>query len=244
MFLSYEQAKIRRDYVAREIAALPEGHEMLDRGRYPSIYVNDYPGRPELKHKRITSRKPEAQEILKLINRRHELIKELKDLDNFIGSPERTRKVRVPDLMGRSFYDACIEYADRNPIPKPKYAPTFKGIKFRSKSELNIAQLIDSLGYEFVYEFAFDFTDNIEGYPDFAVWVPEIGRAFILEHFGMWDKPEYSKEAKWKMDRYMEYGLLPGRDVIYTFEADIVPLDLDVVREQINALIMANTYLN
>ena len=43
------------------------------------------------------------------------------------------------------------------------------------------------------------------------------------------------------MEEYIDYGFMPGRDIIFTYETGKVPLDIDVVREQINALILANS---
>ena len=83
---------------------------------------------------------------------------------------------------------------------------------------------LTEMGYEFVYETEFEIMDDVIEYPDFTVWVPEIGRCFILEHFGRMDKREYKSDTLWKIEHYVDFGLLPGRDIVFTFESDRIPL--------------------
>ena len=241
MVLSLEHAELKRDYLKKEIARLPVGHEILIRRKYPGVHITEWPGRPEMRSKRIASTKQEAQMFLELNRRRQNLCEDLAQVEGYIKYHSSGRTPRSVVQMGREFFDACVRYGDSNPMPKPEYAPELGGIKFRSKSELNIAQLLTELGYEFVYETEFEIMDGVNEYPDFTIWVPEIGRSFILEHFGLLDKKDYKSDAGWKINHYIEIGVLPGRDIVFTYESDKLPLDIDLVKEQINALIMANT---
>jgi len=241
MILSYEHAELKREYLIKEIDKLPVGHEIMLRQKYPGVYITNWPGHPELKQKRMTANKPEAKRFLELCERRKALTEELAAVDGYIKYHSSARKVKDPIWMDRKFFDACIKYGDGNPRPKPDYAPEFDGVKFRSKSEANIAQLISGLGYEYVYETEFELIEGVIEYPDFTVWVPEIGRSFFLEHFGRLDKPDYKADAGWKINHYVDFGIIPGRDIVFSYESDKIPLDLDIVKQQINALIMANT---
>ena len=240
MILSYEHAELKRKYLAEEIAGLPVGHEVLLHGKYPGVRITEWPGRPEMRGRRIVSSRAEAQEFSKLNNRRLVLAEELTEVEGYLQYHSAGREVQDA-WMDRGFYELCVNCKDSNPKPKPSYAPELDGTRFRSKSEMNIAQLIKGLGYEYVYETEFGVTDDISVYPDFTVWVPELGRCFFLEHFGLVDKQDYRTDMVWKINMYIDCTILPGKDIIFSFESDKLPLDIDVVREQINALIMANT---
>ena len=241
MILSLEHAALKCNYLKKEIAALPTGHGIMIRNKYPAVYITDWPGRPEMKGKRIVSTKPEAGQFTELNNRRLKLSEELAEAEGYLQYHSTRRKAKEDLWMDRDFFDACVQFGDSNPKPKPEYAPKLGDIKFRSKSELNIAQLLTDMGYEFVYETEFEIVDGIIEYPDFAVWVPEIGRSFILEHFGLLDRREYKTDAGWKINHYVDFGLMPGRDIIFSYESDKLALDIDLIKEQINALIMVNS---
>ena len=241
MILSYEQAELKHDYLKKEIAKFPSGHEVMIHDKYPGIYIASWPEHPELKGKRVVLSKPEGRQCKALIEKRKALEEDLAVVEGYLQFHSFGRKMKEGLWMDRGYFDACVECGNSNPRPKPEYAPEFGDIKFRSKSEMNIAQLLTEMGYEFVYETEFEIMDDVIEYPDFTVWVPEIGRCFILEHFGRMDKREYKSDTLWKIEHYVDFGLLPGRDIVFTFESDRIPLDLEVVRQQINALIIANT---
>ncbi|MBR2523849.1 MAG: hypothetical protein IKE53_05350 [Clostridiales bacterium] len=241
MILSYEQAFLRRKYIIERLEGLPQGREVTIKGKYKAFYVSDHPGHPELKFKRISLAKPEARAIRDLAEQRIRLEIELRDLENFLKTPVPRREVKPDPYVELEFYDLLKARGIYSKRKKPKFSPSFAGFTYRSKSELAIAQLINSMNYDFLYEPMFPIRKDKEIFPDFVVAVPEIGRCFILEHFGMWDDREYRGDAQWKMEEYIDYGFMPGRDIIFTYETGKVPLDIDVVREQINALILANS---
>lgn len=244
MILSYEQAELKRDYLKKEIEKLPSGHEVMIHDKYPGIHITSWPEHPELKGKRIALSKPEGKQCKALIESRNALEEDLAVVEGYLQFHSLGRRKKSGLWMDRRYFDACRVYGDRNPKPKPEYAPELDGIKFRSKSELNIAQMLKELKYEFVYETEFEIMDDVIEYPDFTVWVPEIGRSFILEHFGRMGKSDYKSDTVWKISHYVDFGLMPGRDIIFTYESDKLPLDIELIKTQINALIIANTTAN
>ena len=241
MFLSINHALLRREYISNELNTLPSGHVFDHQSKYKMLYISDYPGRQELKRKRISLSKREAAEILELIGRRAVLENELEEIDNYLKRPLGRCIPKNNPWLDREFFQLLEPYKDSNPVKKPKYAPHFNEIRFRSKSEMNIAQLLSSLGFNYIYEPKYAASEGLELYPDFVVDVPEIDRCFVLEHFGMMSESGYAESAEWKIAKYMQLGFLPGRDIIFTFESGNCPLDIDIVREQINALILANS---
>lgn len=72
---------------------------------------------------------------------------------------------------------------------------------------------------------------NIMYYPDFTIRHPKTGEIFYWEHFGMMDKKEYAKNAYSKLEVYHRYGIIPGVNLIMTFETKDHPLGMDEVAE-------------
>jgi len=88
---------------------------------------------------------------------------------------------------------------------------------FRSKSEMLIAQILESLGLEYKYEPIVEI-NGLTRYPDFAVYCPETGRYFFIEHLGRMDDPKYRFDNLSKIDLYENNGIRNGVDIIYNTE--------------------------
>lgn len=88
---------------------------------------------------------------------------------------------------------------------------------FRSKSEMLIAQILESLGLEYKYEPIVEI-NGLTRYPDFAVYCPETGRYFFIEHLGRMDDPKYRFDNLAKIDLYENNGIRNGVDIIYNTE--------------------------
>lgn len=86
---------------------------------------------------------------------------------------------------------------------------TEQGEMVRSKSELIIANIL--------YR---NTTINIH-----------TGKIKYWEHAGRMDDTHYSCDTVKKMNNYVSNGLLPGRDVVWTFETQGYPLDVSVVKK-------------
>ena len=57
------------------------------------------------------------------------------------------------------------------------------------------------------------------------------------EHAGRMDDPYYANEFVKKMNTYIANGLMPGRDVVVSFETLNSPLDIKVVKQLIQQVI-------
>lgn len=109
---------------------------------------------------------------------------------------------------------------------------------FRSKSEMVIAQLLDRLGLEYKYEPIITIKGKTR-YPDFAVYCPEIGRFFFIEHLGMMDQMKYKMDNLEKMELYESVKIRNGVDIIYTTEFGRGTLDSRAVLGKIMGLVIA-----
>lgn len=115
---------------------------------------------------------------------------------------------------------------------------TDHGERVRSKSELIIA---DALAKEaaVLYKYERPLQVNYQGkkitiHPDFTVFHKKTGKIIYWEHAGIMDDPEYGADFVWKNNLYLENGLYPGRDVMFTYESAEHPLQLRVVRKYID----------
>lgn len=130
----------------------------------------------------------------------------LPPLQDFI---EEWRNVKY---QGKGFNDAQPEFfSDR-------------GERVRSKSEMLIANTLNR--YEIPYRYEYPLILNgITFHPDFMILRTKGRRELFWEHFGLMDDHYYREDAFRKIDTYEQSGLLPGRQMIYTFETTRQPLD-------------------
>ena len=98
------------------------------------------------------------------------------------------------EINGR-FLEASLIHRTRN------------GLAVRSKSEVDIANLLYSKGIEFEYEQPLTFGDGSWKSPDFTINYTT-GTTFYWEHLGMLQRPSYLRRWKQKFEWYREHGVL------------------------------------
>ena len=112
----------------------------------------------------------------------------------------------------------------RQPYPLSSYRAerrnilASQGIKVRSKSEALILEALLRYGIDVRYEQE-QIIDNITIAPDFTF---EGGdkKLFYWEYLGMMDRPNYASRNFRKIRTYYELGLIPGHNLILTFDYD------------------------
>lgn len=87
------------------------------------------------------------------------------------------------------------------------------GIRMRSRGEVLIAQVLDSMGLTYKYEVRLQIGNEVY-YPDFAVWLPEFGRCFLIEFLGMLDSQNYAYKNGIKIGTYLNAGIVINRDIL------------------------------
>lgn len=123
-------------------------------------------------------------------------------------------------------------YEKNNLHPERLIYKSISGNVVRSKSEMMIDMLLFQHKIPFRYECALTFGDAVV-YPDFTIRHPITGKIFYWEHFGLMDKPEYAANATCKIRTYTENGILPGINLITTYETQDNPLDSEWVEKLI-----------
>ena len=74
-------------------------------------------------------------------------------------------------------------------------------------------------------------------YPDFTIMHPKTGKLLYWEHFGLMDAPEYRDKAFRKLRIYADHGILPGINLITTYETRSHPLTYAEIDHQIQHLL-------
>ena len=111
---------------------------------------------------------------------------------------------------------------------------TIKGERVRSKSEKIIADEFYRYGIPYKYEMPVElesWNKKVMIYPDFTALNCRTGKRWIIEHFGMMDKPSYYESAIYKLDIYEKNGFLLGDSLILFHETSTNPLSINVVRK-------------
>ncbi len=85
---------------------------------------------------------------------------------------------------------------------------TRRGETVRSKSEVIIADNLDSEHIRYSYEKQFIGDDGLVRYPDFTI-EDESGQLYLWEHLGMYYEENYRKKWKKKLEWYTSQGILP-----------------------------------
>ncbi len=119
---------------------------------------------------------------------------------------------------------------------------TEQGDVVRSKSEVIIANILYQNREDILYKYERPLNLKVNGmektiYPDFTMINKHTGKITYWEHAGRMDDSCYAEDFVRKMNIYVSNGLLPGRDVILTFETQENPLDIGVTKRLVKSLI-------
>lgn len=107
---------------------------------------------------------------------------------------------------------------------------TEKGERVRSKSEVIISDILNREGIPYRYEYPISLKGWGTVYPDFTVLNIRERRELYWEHLGMLDVPDYVESALHKITLYEQNGILPGKNLILTYETKKNPINQKMVR--------------
>ena len=110
---------------------------------------------------------------------------------------------------------------------------TARGEKVRSKSEVLIADEMDRSNMFYRYECQLILPNGKIYYPDYTILNEKTRGLFYWEHLGKLGDPDYVNDNLVKLNDYAKAGIIPGKNLILTFESDKVPLNTETVKEVI-----------
>lgn len=102
------------------------------------------------------------------------------------------------------------------------------GVPMRTKSEVNIAGRLGHFGVENVYEKPLELNRKIYR-PDFTIKRPRDGKTIYWEHAGLMEDPKYRARHERKLRDYEQYGIVPWRNLIITYDDDKGGIDVKLV---------------
>lgn len=120
---------------------------------------------------------------------------------------------------------------DKNPVHIENLIHrSSSGNYVRSKSEMMIDMILHVNNIPFRYECALHL-DNLVIYPDFTIRHPKTGELFYWEHFGLMDNSSYAQNVPNKLRTYISNGIIPGINLITTYETQANPLSIEAIQK-------------
>lgn len=126
---------------------------------------------------------------------------------------------------------------EQNQYKKEERRHYYKGVYFRSKSEVLVAMVLDSHGLEYKYEVAL----HINGrtiYPDFVIRRKRDGKIFIWEHFGLIFSEEYRQKMYRRLEELHEAGFNIWDNLLMSFDSVEGSIDVDFIERMIKLYLL------
>lgn len=181
-----------------------------------------------------------------LLTRKKDLQQELKAVEEYLKCRQMTEANETKFKENSAYAELLAPYEssvsqeiqewmrtayERNEgHPEHLIYQTTAGFSVRSKSEALIVMLLHTKKIPFRYECLLKL-GGIILYPDFTIKHPKTGKIFYYEHFGKMDDVEYVKNVFTKLQSYVNYGIIPGINLILTFETKEHPLEVELVEQ-------------
>lgn len=244
-----EREKLRKLIITleRDIATAPEGNlRIAIKQNHPTYFrvteKNDTKG--------CYLRRDESRMVVALAQKSYDmkLLKQAEEnmrvLDHFLQNYSKEKLENVYDLLPKVRKELVFphidstdryaelweneEYEGKGFIPGDAVHETKKGERVRSKSEVLIANALFEAGVPYKYECPIRLR-GITVYPDFTILIKDKRKQKYWEHFGMMDSDEYRNDFYFKMNQYPKCGIIPGDNLIMTFEEHNSPLNFRTV---------------
>ncbi|MGN0658667.1 MAG: hypothetical protein ACI4LA_03590 [Emergencia sp.] len=161
--------------------------------------------------------------------------KQLKQIEADLPLLRKVLKKYQPLLPDNSWWYSLKQ--EQNPFKKENRIHLYKGVYYRSKSEMLIASLLISYGIEFRYEAAYTINGRTI-YPDFIVKRPRDGKIFIWEHFGKISDEQYSRDVFGRLSEYHRRGIDLWDQLLISFDQEDGALNVDNIDKMIRLYLL------
>ena len=247
--------------IDKELEHMPEGHLKIQK-RLENVYYYQMI-QENGKTKKYYIEKRNAELIKKLACKHYymkvqtKLKKEREALNKFLNNydekiaddiydqmPVEKRKLIQPLRMTTGEVLRKWEnerYEVNQNYPENLIYKTDQGEMVRSKSELILANMLYQNRKYLLYKYERPLElmqgDKIQViYPDFTILNIQTGKITYWEHAGRMDDPKYANQFVYKVNGYMSNGIMPGRDLIFTYETMSNPLNMQNALKLIESL--------
>jgi hypothetical protein len=113
-----------------------------------------------------------------------------------------------------------------------------KGERMRSKSEVIIANLLNSLEIPYKYECPVILENGATIHPDFTILNKRTRKIYYLEHLGKMGQEKYAADNAQRLNDMILSGLILGKNLIVTIESNTMALNTKALEEQIRAIFL------
>ena len=209
-----------------ELETLPQGR-LVKKGKYYAHTIDN-------KRTGITNKPILIQQLARkkyLLARKKQLVTNIKALSQMAIKYDSMLPIEIVDTFSTTYQNLPATHFYHPSIAKWSKAPYNKntlhqekliyrsknGIHFRSKSERDIANLLEAYKIPYRYD-AVTVFNGTQVSPDFIIKNPYNNKTIIWEHFGLCDKADYEQSMNNKMDLYLKNGFIENDNLIYTFE--------------------------
>ncbi|MCD8230340.1 MAG: hypothetical protein LUD14_00670 [Clostridiales bacterium] len=142
--------------------------------------------------------------------------------------------IRLPDDMFIKQWEN-VTYKKRVFAPGDQEIYTEKGERVLSKSEKILADKFYLMKIPYRYEYPLELSGMGIVHPDFMLLNKRTRKEYYWEHLGMMDDQEYCVNAIRRIEIYEKNNILPGKQLILTYETKSCPLNIKVVERLIEA---------
>ncbi len=229
-----EKAKTQLEYMRRinaqvksDISVMPEGSLVHKFAKGHTYYYASNNGK-------LISLQDDPR-LRQLLMEKRWLKSQIHNIEKDIPVLERLMRDYAPLFPNPMEWELLEE--EQNTYKKEERRHYYKGVYFRSKSEVLVAMVLDSNGLEYKYEVAL----HINGrtiYPDFVIRRKRDGKIFIWEHFGMIFSEEYRQRMYRKMVDFHEAGFNPWDNMLMSFDSEEGSIDVDFIERMIKLYLL------
>lgn len=247
MKIEKQKQELRRERIESQLKLMPEGKLLvIQNGAYNKWLVSDG-------HKSTYLPKKERQLAEQLAHKRYlnlqlnHINEEIYAIEQYLNFHNSNADQIEQDFINSNKFNELLlkknptftddmrawleeEYMKCSYNPEDLIHKSYSGNYVRSKSEALIDMLLFKCDIPFRYECRLELGTHMV-YPDFTIMHPKTYEIKYWEHFGMMDNPEYARKALNKIQEYINYGIMPGDQLITTFETRRNPLGADVVEK-------------
>lgn len=115
--------------------------------------------------------------------------------------------------------------------------PTKKDELVRSKSEVLLADMYYDMGIPYRYEAELCLKNGKKKYPDFTILDVRKRTVIYHEHLGLLDSDSYRQANMRKIEEYRKDGIFLGKNLIITYEAEGIYLNVKEIKEMIKMIL-------
>lgn len=243
------------DSIKKQLSKYPKG--MLKVRKNPSGFsycIKDidtkkiaYVRKENIKKAQVIAQRDYEQRYLKVVE------KEISDIERILEKnySDRTKNCYSGIIEGRKILVQPFEMSDEDFVKQWTAVPykskvfrendtteyyTDKGERVRSKSEIIIANMLNTLNIPYKYECPLKL-ENIIVYPDFTILDVKERREKYLEHLGMMGDIDYVNNMMLKISTYERNNIFLGDRLICTFESAKHPLNISTLKTKLHALL-------